>query len=374
MQESDKTNWGVMVPSQPTGGVQYGPHLPNYVQTMQQQQQQQQQDDDLSLAISASLRSSMLDSGSSPFVTLPLVEQIRPTPFFPVTLRSRSPRFVYIAMLMQAMYQIPHIRIAFMGLESDNREESLQPFWEAMGRMDMGIQRDIHLDDLLHDHIVGDNDENALVKDIKESVSDFYSQFATEMCGHGRPFPSRLLVSQIWQPPSLARSSFGSNTDMWVDERTLADTGSIQDFPVIPITSNVNSEENSLLLYLHDLTWSRKLQVAADVLVFSITHEEGLPDPSIYKSTPTTGSTNGKGTSSNTSGKQSGPSQKYPLKYPAQLYVDPFMLDNHDIAKIQRDSQIKMQNNVHDIEKTISALGGGTVSGLLFLLFGKYLC
>ncbi|CAG8472542.1 3666_t:CDS:2, partial [Acaulospora colombiana] len=283
------------------------------------------------------------------------------------TLRSRTPRYIYIAMLIQAMYYVPHIRTAFSRIVSDHRDmENLQPFWEAMARMEMGVQRDIHLDDLLQEHLTSENDENAMVKDIKETVAEFYSQFATEMSGPSHAFPSSLLISQIWQPPSLARSSFSSNTSMWVDERSLAETGITQDYPLIPITSNINSEENSLLSYLHELTWFRKLQVAADVLVFSISHEEGPPTPSIYRSTPTTSSTNGKGTSSggtsNTAGKlnNSAPSQKYPLQFPAQLYVDPFMLDNLDIAKIQKESQIKMETSVRDIEKKISALGGGT--------------
>lgn len=365
-QESDKANWGVIVPSQPAGPVQYGPHLPSYMQSVQQQQQRQQ-DDDLSLAISASLHSSMLDSGSSSFVEIPLAEQPRPTPFFPVTLRSRTPRFVYIAMLMQAMYYVPHIRTAFSRIASDHRDmENLQPFWEAMARMEMGVQRDIHLDDLIRDHVSSENDENGVVKDIRENLSEFYSQFASEMSGPSQAFPSRLLISQIWQPPSFSRSSFGSNTGMWVNERSLSETGITQDYPLIPITSNINSEENSLLSYLHELTWSRKLQVAADVLVFSITQEEGLPTPSIYRSTPTIGGTNGKGTNSgstsNAAGKPnaSAPSQKYPLQFPAQLYVDPFMLNNLDIAKIQKEAQIKMETKVRDIERKISALGGGT--------------
>jgi hypothetical protein len=337
-------------------GPQLPPDHPQYPRT------QQQQDEELNLAMAASLRSSMLDSGGNvPFVELSLLQRIRPSPDFPVTVRSRAGQFIHIGPLIQALYNVPQIRDAFRGVipQIHTKGSFVGPFCRAMSRMEMGIQSDVLVEEIIP-HYQFNPDAEAVLSDSKVLIEDMYRGFATEIRSLPEPFSHSLLYSRIWYPPS---SSFGSGGQAWTNDTNpySSETDTAANLPLIPISANVNSPENDLLLYLHEHTWSRKLERAGEVLVFGISHEDGpVPISVAINSSTLKGPI---GTANASSSKVStGPNQKYILRYPTRLHVDPFLLENTEVTATQRTLRYQMERSIQESESQLSALGGGIVS------------
>lgn len=336
-------------------GPQLPPDHPQYPRT------QQQQDEELNLAMAASLRSSMLDSGGNvPFVELSFLQQIRPSPDFPVTVRSRAGQYIHVGPLVQALYNVPQIRDTFRGviLHTHTNGAYVGPFWRAMSRMEMGVQSDVLVEEIIPNYRFNP-DAEAVLNDSKALIEEMYRNFATEARSLPEPFSHNLLFSRIWYPPS---SSFGSGGQAWTNDTNpySSETDTSANFPLIPISANVNSPENDLLLYLHEHTWSRKLERAGEVLVFAISHEDG-PVPISVAINASTWGTTGSANASN-SKVSTGPNQKYILRYPTRLHVDPFLLENTEVTAAQRTLRYQMERAIQESESQLSALGGGNVS------------
>ncbi|KIM34465.1 hypothetical protein M408DRAFT_325862 [Serendipita vermifera MAFF 305830] len=356
--EAEKANWA-LVPTSQAAPVVYGPH-PNpagpYVQA------QGGQDDDLSAAISASLQTSMLDASSSAaFEELSLAQRIRLNPDIPVSLRSRNPHMMHVALLTHALYHVPQVRQAFKGIVPGplTASKEIACFWKVMARLEMGTQSDVVLDEFLPKDVRYQLDENnSSLKEAKESTETLYTQFAQVTLSLPAPFFPGLFYSKIWYPPA-----FGSGPSLWSSDTTSysVETNTRADLPVIPITANVNSSDNSLLTYLHDLTWTRKLEQAGEVLVFSVTHEDGPVSSSSTKVENTGIGSSATGKSSSAGPKATtGPAQKHLLKFPAQLYVDPFLLETREITTVQRGTRSAMESGIRLSETRLSGLGGGS--------------
>lgn len=362
----DSSKWAVVhQPQAASAGVQYGPHLPP--DHPQYPRSQQQQDEDLSLAMAASLRSSMLESGGNvPFVELSMLQNIRPTPDFPVTVRSRTDQFLHVGPLVQALYNIPQIREAFRGVvpRVHTNGNFTTPFWRAMSRMEMGTQSDVLIEDVIP-NFHHNPDGNSIITDVKALAEEMYKNFASEVRSLPEPFSQNLLYSKIWYPPT---SGFGSGGQTWNNPTNpyARETDTSANLPLIPISANVNSPENDLLTYLHEHTWSRKLASAGEVLVFEIAHDDGLvPISSVVNAAAASTS---KGTGATNSKTTTGPNQKYILRFPARLYVDPFLLENAEIAVEQRTIRFQLERSIQESESQLSALGGGNVSNKYTIL------
>lgn len=262
-----------------------------------------------------------------PFKELTLLERIRPTPEWPVSIRSRSAQFYHFPPLIHALYYVPQIRDAFRGVRwgIHTTNEFVPPFTEAMGRMEMGIQSDVIFEELIPPRHVDPNAEIAI--DIQAMVETLFKPFAAGICQLPPPFKPSLLYSTI---------AFTGGVGRWPSQDGEAN------MPVIPVAANVNSPDNDLLTHLHEMTWSRRLESPADVLVFAISHEDG-PTPMAAKNT-------------------GGPAKKYSLKYPARMYIDPFLAENAEIASIQKGLRGSLELQVRECETRLSILGGGTVS------------
>lgn len=362
MGETEKSKWALVPTSQPSATAVYGPQpdpAGPYAAT------QRQQDDELSMAISASLQTSMLDANSSAaFVELSLDKRIRLNPDIPVTLRSRNPHMMHVALLAHAMYHVPQVRKAFSGIlpSVHTTSKEITSFWKMMARLEMGTQSDVVMDEFLPKD-VRYSTEGGMLKEVKESMEALYAQFAQVALSLPPPFTSSLLYSKIWYPPSL-----GSGPTFWSSGSIpySTETNTQAHLPIIPITANVNSSDNSLVSYLHELTWTRKLDRAADVLVFQVTHEDGPATTTSRLATfPGFGSTSTDATStktSTTSKASAGPTEKHLLQFPALLYIDPFLLKTREITALQRGTRMAMETTIRQSEARLNGLGGGSVS------------
>ena len=104
-----------------------------------------------------------------------------------------------------------------------------------------------------------------------------------------------------------------------------------------------SSNGNTLVGCLNGLSWERKLSVCAEVLVFTIKPphapiEQGKMGP-LEKD----------------SGEKPS-SERTPLKYPARLFVDPFLEENAEIAGTQRRIRGEMYQQIVDREKKMKIL------------------
>jgi len=109
------------------------------------------------------------------------------------------------------------------------------------------------------------------------------------------------------------------------------------------MVASSSSNGNTLVGCLNGLSWERKLSVCAEVLVFTIKPphapvEQGKMGP-LEKD----------------SGERPS-SERTPLKYPARLFVDPFLEENAEIAGIQRRLRGEMYQQIVDREKRIKIL------------------
>jgi hypothetical protein len=230
-----------------------------------------------------------------------------------------------------------------------------------MSRMEMGIQSDVLVEDIIPNYQFNP-DAEGILNDSKVIAEDMYRSFAAEVRSLPEPFSHNLLYSRIWYPPS---SSFGSGGQAWTNDTNpySSETDTSANFPLIPISANVNSPENDLLLYLHEHTWSRKLERAGEVLVFGISHEDGPVPISVAVNAAASGSKGTAGSSNASNSKIStGPNQKYILRYPTRLHVDPFLLENTEITATQRTLRYQMERDILESESQLSAFGGGNVS------------
>lgn len=126
---------------------------------------------------------------------------------------------------------------------------------------------------------------------------------------------------------------------------------------IIPINSDVNDPQNDLLSHLHQMTWTRKLEYAGQVLCFAINRETDFIGP-------VTREASGSG----------GPATKYPLKFPSRLFVDPFLLDNQEAASLQRKLRSFMSSKVVEMEKNNSLLTKYNVWTFTLPLFLVLIC
>jgi hypothetical protein len=361
--DTEKSKWALVTTSQPSSTAVYGPQpdpAGPYAAT------QRQQDDELSMAINASLQTSMLDANSSAaFVELSLSQRIRLNPDIPVTLRSRNPHMIHVALLAHAMYHVPQVRKVFAGILPNVHtiSKEITSFWKMMARLEMGTQSDIVMDEFLPKDVRYSSESSGMLKEVKESTEALYTQFAQVTLSLPPPFTPSLLYSKIWYPPS-----FGSGPAFWSSDHVAysTETNTRADLPIIPITANVNSPDNSLVSYLHELTWTRKLDRAADVLVFQITHEDGPVTTTSRLGTFSSFGSGGTGEAStktsSTSKPPAGPAQKHLLQFPALLYVDPFLLETREITALQRRMRLAMETIVRQSEIRLAGLGGGLVS------------
>ena len=361
--ETDKSKWALTTTSQSSTTAIYGPHPDpsgSYAAT------QRQQDDDLSMAITASLQTSMLDANSSAaFEELSLTQRIRLNPDTPVTLRSRNPHLIYEALLVHALYHVPQVREAFAEIQPNSQPDSkeIASVWKVMARLAMGTQSDVIIDDFLPRNLAHSNGGSGMLKEVKESTEALYNRLAD----HTRALPSftsSLFYSNIWAP-----SYFGAGLGFWSAENSTR-----PELPIIPITSNVNSIDNSLISYLHELTWTRKLGQAAEVLAFSITHEDGPVVTTSRMSTSAgfgSGGIGGSGAAAKTSTVKGppAPAQKHLLQFPALFYVDPFLLETREITSVQRNTRMLMDATVRQSETRLNGLGGGSVCFTQSLVF-----
>jgi len=104
-----------------------------------------------------------------------------------------------------------------------------------------------------------------------------------------------------------------------------------------------SSNGNTLVGCLNGLSWERKLSVCAEVLVFTVKPphapvEQGKMGP----------------LEKDSGEKQS--NERTPLKYPARLFVDPFLEENAEIAGTQRRIRGEIYHQVLDMERRVKAL------------------
>ncbi|CCA77901.1 hypothetical protein PIIN_00545 [Serendipita indica DSM 11827] len=338
-------------------GPVYGPH-PDPNSYNQYSNSQSRQDDDLSKAISASLQDSMLDAGGNRFVEVPIWGQIRLSPEVPVRLRSHNPDAIALALLIQAFYHVPQIHETMRHMMFGNAvehpgvinfwDQGIHLYWRCISIMRMSTRAEVILDE-----ISGAQGGIAHLgfKTIKEQVEAYYNRFVMDSVQITRYHLSSMLCSTIWIPPSGAFQS-----SKFFSEEAAAhesDNGSRSKLPIIPISSNINSPDNDLLYLLHELTWSRKLEDPADVLTFSITHEEGpVPQSSILKSyVPST-------SNSGLSRAASAPTQKHRLRFPARIYIDPFLHENSEITSNQRKVRAMLNQAIKELEDKVEKLEG----------------
>ncbi|KAG8836379.1 hypothetical protein FRC18_011510 [Serendipita sp. 400] len=265
LQDSDKANWALVRTSQNATGdsVMYGPHPdPNAANRYQQHE------DELSKAISASLQASMIDTQ---YVSIPLSQHIRPSPFTPVSLRAKEVDLIPGALLVHALYHIPQIRDAFRKVAYGiyPKLKGIRPFWlnsmngywRCMAEMEMTLQADVTFDDWVQEFNSAFHNDG--FKDAKEHTEALYKRFADNSVHLPPPFSRNLLHSIIWYP----RSSGASSSSLWSsDTSPYFASSSKSPMPLIPISANINSPDNELINYLHEMTWTRKLEVAADIL------------------------------------------------------------------------------------------------------------
>ena len=101
-----------------------------------------------------------------------------------------------------------------------------------------------------------------------------------------------------------------------------------------------SSNGNTLVGCLNGLSWERKLGICAEVLVFTVKPphapvEQGKIGPLEKEQSST---------------------ERTPLKYPARLFVDPFLEENAEIAGIQRRTRAEMYQQILDMEKRMKIL------------------
>ncbi|KAG8775917.1 hypothetical protein FRC15_000254 [Serendipita sp. 397] len=335
----------------------YGPHPdPNAANRYQQHE------DELSKAISASLQASMIDTQ---YVSIPLSQHIRPSPFTPVSLRAKEVDLIPGALLVHALYHIPQIRDAFRKVAYGiyPKLKGIRPFWlnsmngywRCMAEMEMTLQADVTFDDWVQEFNSAFHNDG--FKDAKEHTEALYKRFADNSVHLPPPFSRNLLHSIIWYP----RSSGASSSSLWSsDTSPYFASSSKSPMPLIPISANINSPDNELINYLHEMTWTRKLEVAADILVFGITHEEGpVPSSSIINSYSV--STNA---ASNSAGSSKIASEKYPLRFPPRIFVDPFLLENSEITAIQKKTRQTLLGSIRALENKLVTLRGSDHSAL----------
>jgi hypothetical protein len=114
-----------------------------------------------------------------------------------------------------------------------------------------------------------------------------------------------------------------------------------------------SSNGNTLVGCLNGLSWERKLSVCAEVLVFTVKPphapvEQGKMGP-LEKD----------------SGEKPS-NERTPLKYPARLFVDPFLEENAEIAGIQRRIRGEMYQQILDMEKRMKILTSFEVWDTIF--------
>ena len=204
----------------------------------------------------------------------------------------------------------------------------------------------------------------------------FYTAFAQEehriqaYRGEGAP---RLFFSRICKPklpprrPQYSASAMPLLVEEGADEMAAASSvrpapePRAEDFSIIDtnkgdtcaiaITNNwhanaaasSSSNGNTLVGCLNGLSWERKLSVCAEVLVFTVKPphapiEQGKMGP-LEKD----------------SGEKPS-NDRTPLKYPARLFVDPFLEENAEIAGTQRRIRGEMYQKIVDMEKRLKIL------------------
>lgn len=104
-----------------------------------------------------------------------------------------------------------------------------------------------------------------------------------------------------------------------------------------------SSNGNTLVGCLNGLSWERKLGICAEVLVFTVKPphapvEQGKMGP-LEKD----------------SGEKPS-NHRTPLKYPARLFVDPFLEENAEIAGIQRRTRAEMYQQILEMERRMKIL------------------
>ena len=104
-----------------------------------------------------------------------------------------------------------------------------------------------------------------------------------------------------------------------------------------------SSNGNTLVGCLNGLSWERKLSVCAEVLVFTIK----APHEPIEQ---------GKMGPLEKDGGERPSNERTPLKYPARLFVDPFLEENAEIAGTQRRIRGEMYQQIVDMEKRMKIL------------------
>ena len=104
-----------------------------------------------------------------------------------------------------------------------------------------------------------------------------------------------------------------------------------------------SSNGNALVGCLNGLSWERKLSVCAEVLVFTIKPPHAPIDQGKV------------GPLEKDNGEKSS-NERTPLKYPARLFVDPFLEENAEIAGIQRRLRGEMYRQIVDSEKKMKIL------------------
>ena len=104
-----------------------------------------------------------------------------------------------------------------------------------------------------------------------------------------------------------------------------------------------SSNGNTLVGCLNGLSWERKLSICAEVLVFTI-------------KPPHTPIEQGKMGPLEKDNAEKPSNERTPLKYPARLFVDPFLEENAEIAGAQRRLRGEMYRQIVDSEKKMKIL------------------
>jgi hypothetical protein len=122
-----------------------------------------------------------------------------------------------------------------------------------------------------------------------------------------------------------------------------------------------SSNGNTLVGCLNGLSWERKLSICAEVLVFTVKPphapvEQGKMGP-LEKD----------------SGEKPS-NERTPLKYPARLFVDPFLEENAEIAGVQRRTRAEMYQQILNMEKRIKILTSFEVSDAISDVLSQVIC
>ena len=113
-----------------------------------------------------------------------------------------------------------------------------------------------------------------------------------------------------------------------------------------------SSNGNTLVGCLNGLSWERKLSICAEVLVFTVKPPHTLVEQGKM------------GPLEKDSGERQS-NERTPLKYPARLFVDPFLEENAEIAGTQRRIRGEMYHQILDMEKRMKILTSFEVRGTI---------